>query len=37
MKKKPKQTATCETCSKELKTREGHIYDKCLKELYDES
>lgn len=33
MKKKPLETATCETCGKKLKIREGHICDKCLKEM----
>lgn len=26
-----KNQATCETCGRKLKVREGHICDKCLK------
>lgn len=30
-----KNKATCETCGKELKIREGHICDKCLRSKYE--
>jgi len=32
MTKKLPEMATCELCGKELKIREGHICDECLKD-----